>query len=189
MNNLITAHDFDAWVSRQYGKLRQRLMVTCIFDDDAFQETYLAMREIVDGQRDKDFPAMFMKLYRQMLSREYRSENRYLHPDPLFFEYLRTEPVVFFDEPADGEDTQEATERTAKNIKRLCKATLNADDYQIFYLHFICLFTFKEMRAYTGKSFSTLNRRLKFIKSNINKEITPPYCSCFAQAQGGYSYR
>ena len=48
-----------------------------MFDDDAFQETYLTMREALTIKDiELDFEHVFIKLYRRMLARELSTEFR-----------------------------------------------------------------------------------------------------------------
>lgn len=54
MNNRTTAQ-YDAWITRRHNALRQRLMTTTVFDEDAFQETYLAMRETLSPDTAGDW--------------------------------------------------------------------------------------------------------------------------------------
>jgi len=172
MNNQTTATvHFDAWVSQQYNRLKQRIMTTCVYDDDAFQETYLTMREAVTPAiGDGDFEAMFVKLYKQMLAREFRNECRYAHPDPLFFLYLRTEPI-------DDTEATEMTPRqevTAKQVDEFVRYNFSAGDYMIFHLKFFTAMTYKGLIDYTGHSSATIARKLNNIKLAINQRFTSP---------------
>lgn len=89
MNNR-TANIFDAWIINQHNRLKERIASSTMFDDDAFQETYLTMREALTIKDiELDFEPVFIKLYRRMLARELSTEFRYSHPDPLFFVLLR----------------------------------------------------------------------------------------------------
>ena len=85
MNNR-TTDIFDAWIINQHNRLKERIASSTIFDDDAFQETYLTMREALRVKDiELEFEPVFIKLYRRMLARELSTEFRYSHPDPLFF--------------------------------------------------------------------------------------------------------
>lgn len=91
MNNR-TANIFDAWIINQHNRLKERIASSTMFDDDAFQETYLTMREALTIKDiELDFEPVFIKLYRRMLARELSTEFRYSHPDPLFFVLLRSD--------------------------------------------------------------------------------------------------
>ena len=82
MNNR-TTDIFDAWIINQHNRLKERIASSTIFDDDAFQETYLTMREALRVKDiELEFEPVFIKLYRRMLARELSTEFRYSHPDP-----------------------------------------------------------------------------------------------------------
>ena len=90
MNNR-TANIFDAWIINQHNRLKERIASSTMFDDDAFQETYLTMREALTIKDiELDFEPVFIKLYRRMLARELSTEFRYPTPTPcsLFFSVL-----------------------------------------------------------------------------------------------------
>lgn len=178
MKNSQTAAEFDAWIAKQHSSLRQRLMTTCVFDEDAFQETYIAMRETLTPDTTGDFETLFIKLYRQMLACEFRREYRYAHPDPLFFLYLRTEPLE-----ADGEQAaqEQREEVTAKAVDDFVRFNFSAGDYLIFHLKFFAAMTYQGLIDYTGHSSATIARKLNNIKHAVNQRFTPPrFTSCFS---------
>lgn len=44
-SNYMTPAQIDAWIAPRYGQLKQRVMMTCCYDEDVFQDTYLSFRE------------------------------------------------------------------------------------------------------------------------------------------------
>lgn len=173
MNNRITAV-FDAWITRMHDKLKQRIIANGIFDEDAFQETYLAMRDIVaPGDDERVFDSLFAKTYKYMLSREFNRESRYAHPDPLFFDFLRTEAVI----PGE-EQEQEKTptiEVTAKQVDDYVKWHFVVGDYVIFRLKFFDGMSWQGLIDYTGHSSATIARKINGIKEQVKRHFTPPH--------------
>lgn len=164
MMNVTTTNSvqFDEWISRHHNALRKRIMVSCIFDDDVFHDTYLTMRESVAEAHGKDIESDFLKLYKIMFSRSFSAQAQYIHPDPLFFQYLRTE-AVDFDIADNMADDIDRIEEQAKKIDRFCKANLDKEDYEIFKLRFIACLSIRELIAYTGRSSLTIQRKIKQI--------------------------
>ncbi len=163
MNDTTTNNvQFDEWISRHHNALRKRIMVSCIFDDDIFHDTYLTMRESVAETHGKDIESDFLKLYKIMFSRSFSAQAQYIHPDPLFFHYLRTE-TIDFDIDEDSEEAPDRIEEQAKKIDRFCQANLNREDYTIYNLRFKACMSIRELVAYTGRSSLTIQRKLRQI--------------------------
>lgn len=156
---------FDAWVSRKHDHLKREIP-TCELAEDAFQETYLAMREAVN--LDTDFEGLFREIYKQMLAKEYHQEDRFIRPNPLFFAYLQAEPS---DTGVEENSIDEAI--TAKQVDDFVKCNFPADDYMIFHLKFFAAMTYQGLIDYTGHSSATIARKLNNIKATINKQIAP----------------
>lgn len=153
---------FDEWISQHHNALRKRIMVSCIFDDDVFHDTYLTMRESVADAHGKDIESDFLKLYKIMFSRSFSAQAQYIHPDPLFFHYLRTE-AVDLDIDEDTEDEPDMIEEQAKKIDRFCRANLDREDYMIYNLRFKACMSIRELIAYTGRSSLTIHRKIRQI--------------------------
>ncbi len=168
MNNQTTAQ-FDTWITRQYNRLKQRIIHNSLFDEDAFQETYLMMRTtLVYKICDKDFETLFIELYKQILSREYSREMRYLHPDPLFFIFLQSEDTETESEERESmiDDIQ------AKHVDEYVRRNFEADDYLIFHLKYFASLTWKGIMDYTGQSSATIARKLNNVKDGVRQHFS-----------------
>lgn len=167
MNNRITAL-FDAWITRKHNHLKQRIIHTGFFDEDAFQETYLMMRSILtENDYNRDFETLFIALYKRMLSREFSREMRYLHPDPLFFIYLQSEIT----EPESEEEQPMREDIQAKQVYEYVRYNFKAEDYLIFHLKFFDAMTWQGLVEYTGQSSATIFRRLNNIKDRVRQHF------------------
>lgn len=163
---------FDEWICRHHNALRQRIMVSCIFDEDIFHDTYLMMRETVAIPIGKYMESDFLKLYKILFMRSFNAQSKYVFPDPLFFRYLRTEAVEFDLSEVDIEEP-EPIEEQAKKIDRYCRATLGRDDYELFKLRFIACLSIRELIAYTGRSSATILKKLQQIIELIRAHFAP----------------
>lgn len=162
MNETTCSVQLDEWISLHYNALRKRIMVSCIFDDDVFHDTYLTMRESVATVQGKELEMDFLKLYKIKFSRSFNVQMQYEHPDPLFFQYLRTE-AVDFDIDEDTEEVHERMEEKVRKIDKLCRTTLDREDYMIYNLRFKFCMSYRELMAYTGHSSLTIQRKLRQI--------------------------
>ena len=169
MNNQMTAI-FDAWIARQYYRLKQRIISTCIFDEDAFQDTYLSMREGLPANSDgSNFESIYIELYKQILSHKYNRECRYSHPDPLFFIFLKSEQA----EPFEENSKTNKNSIQAKQVDDYVKYNFSSHDYMIFYLKFFEGMKWQGLIDYTGQSSSTIARRINCIKQSVILHFTP----------------
>mgnify|MGYP006978243845 FL=1 len=169
MNNR-TANIFDAWIINQHNRLKERIASSTMFDDDAFQETYLTMREALTIKDiELDFEPVFIKLYRRMLARELSTEFRYSHPDPLFFVLLRSDeenPEEIGQTPAENIQAKQVDEYVRYNFK--------PSDCLIFHLKFFQAMTWQGLIDYTGQSSATIVKRLNNMKHAVKQRFTPP---------------
>ncbi len=163
-SNQMTAAQIDAWIAPRYGQLKQRVMMTCYYDEDVFQDTYLSLRET--GAQPRDLEATFMKLYRALLSQDYGREMRYAHPDPLFFSFLHTEDEQ--DEPTGEEIAIESAQ-----VDNACRALLNSEDYTLFSLRYKVGLALREIAAYTGRSTRTIMQKLNSIVTRLRAYLCP----------------
>lgn len=170
MNNR-TANIFDAWIINQHNRLKERIASSTMFDDDAFQETYLTMREALTIKDiELDFEPVFIKLYRRMLARELSTEFRYSHPDPLFFVLLRSDeenPEEIGQTPAENIQAKQVDEYVRYNFK--------PSDYLIFHLKFFQAMTWQGLIDYTGQSSATIAKRLNNMKHAVKQRFIPPF--------------
>ena len=162
-SNPTTAAQIDAWITPRYGQLKQRVMMTCYFDEDVFQDAYLALRET--GIAPCDLEAAFIKIYRALLSRDFGQEMRFTHPDPLFFTLLRM----------DEEQADEATEGgiEGEQIDNLCRSMLSSEDYTLYSLRYKVGLALREIAAYTGRSTRTIMQKLNNIVARIRAYFSP----------------
>lgn len=169
MNNR-TANIFDAWIINQHNRLKERIASSTMFDDDAFQETYLTMREALTIKDiELDFEPVFIKLYRRMLARELSTEFRYSHPDPLFFVLLR-----YDEENPEEVGTSPDREIQAKQVDEYVRYNFKPSDYLIFHLKFFQAMTWQGLIDYTGQSSATIAKRLNNMKHAVKQRFTPP---------------
>lgn len=162
-SNPTTAAQIDAWITPRYGQLKQRVMMTCYFDEDGFQDAYLALRET--GTAPCDLETAFIKLYRSLLSRDFGQQMRYTHPDPLFFTMLRMEE----------EQPEEAAEVVieGEQVDNLCRTMLSGEDYTLYSLRYKVGLALREIAAYTGRSTRTIMQKLNNIVARIRAYFCP----------------
>jgi DNA-directed RNA polymerase specialized sigma24 family protein len=158
---------FDRWMEVHHEELRSRLMIAGVFDEDAFQEAYIRCSESrLQKASEDELMEAFMAFYRAEVTREYRIESMFIHPDPLYFQYLRTEPL------GQEEGSLEVdSERAARQLCRFCKDRLKKDEHTIFDLYFVKALTLKECVMYTGKSFGTVQRMVVRIREFIQRRF------------------
>lgn len=81
-------HIFDEWMKQNHDILRQRLLDTITFSEDAFQDTYLAISTQPLQDFDGNIEKLFFAIYRKKLKQEYYRGFRMVHPQQTFFDLL-----------------------------------------------------------------------------------------------------
>lgn len=161
----------DTWITRNHEKMKQRIIAGGIFDEDAFQETYLMMRDIIaPGDDERTFEALFAKVYKRTLAREFIHESRYAYPDPKFFDFLRTEARMPGEE---AERELPKAEVTAKQVDEYVRYHFTVGDYLIFRLIFLDGMSWRGLVDYTGHSSATIARKINGIKEQVRQHFTP----------------
>lgn len=158
------AAEIDAWIASCYNNLKQRVMMTNYFDEDVFQDTYLALREI--GVKSVNKESEFIRLYRTLLTRDFRLDMRYSHPDPVFFNLLSEEADT-------GAENKPDPIQQAQQVDRTCKAILNDEDYNLYKLRYKIGLTLREIALYTGRAATAIYNRLTQIIQRIKAYYSP----------------
>ena len=172
MNNQVTAAQFDAWVSRRHDYLRQRIMLICAFDEDAFQEAYLATRaSLQPDESDSLFYPHFVAAYRRQVRKHFADGYKYFHPDDLYFAFLHSE------EPADAmalDAVKQQREDKVKAIRKFASRAFSREDLQLFTLYFLNGFTYREISLATGRCINKVMERVHATTDMTRRNFTPP---------------
>lgn len=169
--NRTAAHAFDLWMVKEYDRLRERLASSGYMSDDAFQDTYLAMREgLTVKDIELDFEKVFTRLYKKMVRREFSRAQRHVHPEAVFFALLRS------DEEEHGTEEKEAQRADIglKEVEDYARASFTQSDQRLFRLRFFENMTWAVLVSYTGQSSATIARRLNRMAGDIRRHFTPP---------------
>ena len=105
---------FNEWFTKSYERLRGKLRLYGMLDEDNFHDTYLFVRRqvLVPGKDITDYDAYFIGCYKKAALVKIKRENRYAHPEDDFF--LRCgEEAKFL-----SEDDLNGCERLVKDILR-----------------------------------------------------------------------
>lgn len=91
---------FDNWFSVSYYTVRAKLEQYTNVNEDAFHDAYLLIRInlLFEKKEVLDFEPYFMGYYKRISQREIKHENKYCHPDDVFFEFLSDSETVSTDD-------------------------------------------------------------------------------------------
>lgn len=86
-------HGFDLWFSREYHRLKERLALTGILDEDAFHDAYLSLRQSFKGVglEQPSFPNIFSQAYSRIRGHQISEDFVISHPNEVFFMLLPSE--------------------------------------------------------------------------------------------------
>ncbi len=158
-------HNLDTWITGCFDKFVERIKLNDIYDEDAFQNAYLLLRENLEPDIDKNLESLFMAAYKKLLKRQLSDSYREFKPTALFFERLS------ITEPAEQEEEAEETAKTpyeqAQAIKQYVHRNMPRTDILLFDLKYTMRLSFRDISQYTGQSTSTVWHRLNDINSRI----------------------
>lgn len=151
-------HIFDEWMKQNHDILRQRLLDTITFSEDAFQDTYLAISTQPLQDFDGNIEKLFFAIYRKKLKQEYYRGFRMVHPQQTFFDLL-----------IDVEVAPEHTPCLAQIQKYIHRNLTDERDKVIFNLWVLQRKSRSYIAEYMGIAQSTVSARKKNIKNIIYK--------------------
>lgn len=76
------------WIEENHDKVRQRLIDSITFNEDAFQDAYLEISTQPLQDFDGNIEQLFFATYRKKLRQEYRRGYRMVHAQQTFFDLL-----------------------------------------------------------------------------------------------------
>lgn len=155
---------FDAWITKEYERLRENLALTGAFDEDAFHDAYISVRRSISGDEiSENFSACFLKAYKTISKRHISETFAVYNPDELFFNQLTdrvTEEVV---EP----DTEQAKEQLARQIQNHVKNNFTPMYFLIWESRTLRDMNYSDISSMSGMGY----RRVKASIESINNSV------------------
>ncbi len=111
------ATTFNAWISDNATKLKERLSLYSRIDEDAFQDAYLTLATTCEKDCATDYENAFLKAYRKLSGKNLSETYTTCHPDELFFTLIPAEETVPEDKPERADTTQRLISRIRKHIR------------------------------------------------------------------------
>ncbi|MCD8136896.1 MAG: sigma-70 family RNA polymerase sigma factor [Parabacteroides gordonii] len=158
---------FDNWFSSSYYQIRTKLEGFPRFDEDAFHDAYLAIRINLLFERVEvvDFESYFEKCYKNISRKRIRLDQKYCHPDDIYFQMLSE------NEPVELEDLL-ALDQLAHDILSFVKQEFSNREYRLFRLKlFETQCSYKDLSDYTGLASSTIYRKVNSISNAIRNDF------------------
>ena len=158
---------FDAWITKEYKRLRERLSVTGAFDEDAFHDAYISVRSALT---DENFSTAFCQAYKKISKRHVSEAFAVYNPDSLFFNQLSDRAPEPMAEPEIQQDRGSLVSEIRQHVKR---------NYSPMYVLIWESRTLREMSYSDISAMSGMGyKRVKASIENINSDVR----ECFAYA-------
>lgn len=113
-----TSLTFSGWLIDNAARLKERLSLQGILDEDAFQDAYIAIVTSVEQESTSDYEKTFLKAYRQLYKRNMGESFTTSHPDELFFNMLSSDEAEPMEETEDAADTAPLANRLISHIRK-----------------------------------------------------------------------
>ncbi len=162
---------FDAWMTQEYKRLRERLSVTGAFDEDAFHDAYISVRvALTDDSATDNFCTAFRNAYKKISKRHVSEAFAVYNPEDLFFNQLSDRAPEQMTEPK----IQEEKEQLACDIRQHVKRNYSPMCLLIWESRTLRDMSYSDISAMSGMGY----RRVKASIDNINSDVR----QCFAYA-------
>lgn len=162
---------FDAWITQEYKRLRERLSVTGAFDEDAFHDAYISVRAALsDDSITDNFSTAFCQAYKKISKRHVSEAFAVYTPENLFFNQLSDRAP----EPLTEHDIQQDRDKLVNNIRQHVKSNFSPMYVLIWESRTLRDMSYIDISAISGMGY----RRVKSSIENINSDVR----QCFAYA-------
>lgn len=151
---------FDAWIAKEYNRLREWLFVTGAFDEDAFHDAYISARSAL---MDDNFSTAFCQAYKKTSKRYISEAFAVYHPDNLFFNQLSDRAP----EPPTEPDIQKDRGQLVSNIRQHVKRNFSPIYVLIWESRTLRDMSYTDLSAISGMGY----RRVKNSIENINSDV------------------
>ena len=148
------------WIEQNHDKVRQRLIDSITFNEDAFQDSYLEIStqplQVFDGNVEK----LFLATYRKKLRQEYRRGFRTVHPQQAFFDLLVDVEV--------GSEHTPCLAQVQRYVHRYIKDNERRTIFDLWVLQ-------RRSRSYISEYMGIAQSTVSIRKEEIKKIITEHY--------------
>ena len=124
--------DFNGWFNRSYARLKESVSLYGKIDEDAFHDTYLAVRKQVMFSKDgiKDMESYFFGCYRRILQSGTREDSRYDNPGDEYFSRLGETDCM--KDTEEQEEMLTGCDSLVRDIQKFLRRHFSYEDYRIF---------------------------------------------------------
>lgn len=169
MKATVTSQSFDEWIAKEYNRLRERLSMLGVFDEDAFHDAYISVKtEACKPHRAiGDFTDIFKREYKRISKRNVSEAFVSFNPDERFFTMLADNSQ----EEVRQAGRERKRDKLANDIRRHVRDTYKPQFVLLFDTHIIRGASLTDTMAITGMSY----RRCKDTLLTMTSEIRNQY--------------
>ena len=160
---------FDTWFSQEYERLRDHLSLSVRFDEDAFHDAYLSVREhFKQSLADcPNFATLFLEAYKKISKQHISERISEIYPDDLFFDTLADRPT----EAAETPSKTESRGSLANAIKQHVKRNFNLNYVLIWESRMITGLSWRDINQVSGVSIQRAKSCIELINHDIRKHF------------------
>ena len=160
--------DFNGWFNRSYARLKESVSLYGKIDEDAFHDTYLAVRKQVMFSKDgiKDMESYFFGCYRRILQSGTREASRYDKPGDEYFSRLGETDCM--KDTEEQEEMLTGCDSLVRDIQKFLRRHFSYEDYRIFMLRFYETdSSFRTIARHMGEKTSVVTRRAQAMMESV----------------------
>lgn len=164
---------FNEWAGANYEAIKQRVMLSCYWDEDVFHDTFIALYQELQVFDEPSMADTFVRAYKRLQGNKHWGDFVYVQPDEVYFSFLQ--------QPSADEEREELARReqryqTFDKIAFLLKSTprIAKRDKQLFQLHFLNDYSLHNLAEVMSMSENTITRSINSTLGVLRSFIAPP---------------
>lgn len=164
MKAIEAIREFDAWITKEYNRLRERLSVTGAFDEDAFHDAYIRVREaMAEDSATDNYSTAFYQAYKKISKRHVSEAFAVYNPEETFFSRLADKSSLQVSEPARERKKGALACEIRKKVRRTYKPML----VLIWESRVLRDMTYSDISDMSGMGYDRVKQNIERINSDM----------------------
>lgn len=163
---------FESWCAKNYYKIRERLSLQGLFDEDAYQDAYLSIiNRVRKGEQILCYYEQIINAYRRYCKKHSTEGFIYIRPDELFFAILSDDEIT----PIETKAERPSTRQLMREIRLFVKHNYTKCQITEWELRSLSLLSYTDIAAFTNRPYNKVRDNVCRINKNIKQKYEKSY--------------
>lgn len=169
MNTVYLIQRFDAWITTEYNRLRERLSITVLFDEDAFHDAYIIVRTaLTEDNATDNYSTAFCQAYKKICKQHVNEDFAVCNPEDLFFNQLLSRATYQTKEPEIQEDRPELI----REIREYVRHNYSPMSVMIWESRNLRSMSYSDINAMSGIGTNKVKQIIKTINGQVRQKFS-----------------